>query len=252
MVRLDAQPTMTALGLTGYVTLRSAGQANVVAVSGDADSEFIFTLASGVNDAPVGASQNVTLRQAVSTTMLGDVYSYVDTNLTLVGAGRASFLNPFFANNFPGSGAFGFNNTLTVGTVAEAGHVEILAAFGGESIALAQRSATIADQGSIAVRANGGSLASPEVFNGTVTGVANAGRFIKTGRATWMVVPPASPRPSSPPTRSRPGISSSRLPAAASSATARSPSRVASSTSSRIAARRSSPPAPSPAPAAPA
>ena len=58
----------------------------------DADSEFIFTLASGLNDAPVGSSQNVTLRQAVSTTMLGDVYSYVDTNLTLVGAGRASFL----------------------------------------------------------------------------------------------------------------------------------------------------------------
>ena len=181
VVRLDAQPTMTALGLTGYVTLRSAGQANVVAVSGDADSEFIFTLASGVNDAPAGASQNVTLRQAVSTTMLGDIYSYVDTNLTLVGAGRASFLNPFFANNFPGSGAFGFNNTLAVGTVAEAGHLEILAAFGGESIALAKNSATIADQGSIAVRANGGSLASPEVFNGTVTGVANAGRFIKTG-----------------------------------------------------------------------
>ena len=181
VVRLDAQPTMTALGLTGYVSLRSAGQANVVAVSGDADSEFIFTLASGLNDAPVGSSQNVTLRQAVSTTMLGDVYSYVDTNLTLVGAGRASFLNPFFANNFPGSGAFGFNNSLTVGTVAEAGHLEIRAAFGGKSIALAKSSATIADQGSIAVRADGGTLASPEVFAGTVTGVAGAGRFIKTG-----------------------------------------------------------------------
>ena len=181
VVRLDAQPTMTALGLNGYVTLRSAGQANVVAVSGDADSEFIFTLASGLNDAPVGSSQNVTLRQAVSTTMLGDVYSYVDTNLTLVGAGRASFLNPFFANNFPGSGAYGFSNTLTVGTVAEAGHLEIRAAFGGKSIALAKSSEAIADQGSIAVRADGGTLASPEVFAGTVTGVAGAGRFIKTG-----------------------------------------------------------------------
>lgn len=181
IVGLTADTAVTALDLRGGVSVRSGARSAVVAIAGDANSEFIFTLASGVNDAPVGASQNVTLRQAVATTMLGDVYSFVDTNLTLVGAGRASFLNPFFANNFPGSGAFGFNNTLTVGTVAEAGHVEILAAFGGKSIGLAQRSATIADQGSIAVRADGGSLASPEVFDGTVTGVANAGRFIKTG-----------------------------------------------------------------------
>ncbi|GBL25065.1 uncharacterized protein 443R [Opitutia bacterium] len=181
VVRLDARPRVSALGLTGHVTLRSSGQADVVAVSGDANTEFIFTNLSGINNAPAGASQDVTLHQAFSTTMRGEVYSYVDTNLTLVGAGRASFLNPAFANNFPGSGAFGFVNTLTVGTTTEAGHIEILAAFNGESLTLAKSSNTLTSQGSVAVRAEVGTMLAPEVFAGTVLGVAGAGRFIKTG-----------------------------------------------------------------------
>lgn len=180
-VDLSGPQAVTALNLLGAVVVRSAGQANVVAFAGDSASQFIFTDNTRGIAAPGSPAQAVTLRQAVPTTMLGYVYSFIDTDLTLVGPGRASFVSPTFAGTFPGSGAYGFNNTLTVGTVAEAGHLEILAAFANKTITLAKNSTVLAEQGSVAVRAEGGSLVSPVVFDGTVDGVANAGRFIKTG-----------------------------------------------------------------------
>ena len=180
-VGLAAAPAATSLNLVGAVSVLTAGQANLVAVAGTSASQLVFTDVTGLAALHTAPAQAVTLRQAISTTMMGDVYSLIDTNLTLVGAGRAIFLNPVFASKFPGIGTSNYSNTLTVGTVTEAGHIEVLAAFGGKSLALAKSSSTIADQGSVAVRAVGGSLVSPVVFDGTVTGVANAGRFIKTG-----------------------------------------------------------------------
>jgi autotransporter-associated beta strand protein len=176
-VSLTATPQVTSIQLSGNIYLYTDGQTQIVGVNGDASSQFIF---SGLPSAP--ANQAVTMRQAVDTTMLGLVYSIDNTDLTLVGSGRASFQTNYLAAWFLNPGNFyGTTNTLTVGTVTEAGHIEVLAAFGGRSLTLAKSSSTIADQGSVAVRAVGGSLASPVVFDGTVTGVANAGRFIKTG-----------------------------------------------------------------------
>ncbi len=177
-VALTSVPQLAAIGLQGSVDLWTNGQAEVVGVQGSVGSSLVF---SAVANSLV-PSQQVTLRQALPTTMLGDVFSFnTNTELTLVGPARASFIAPNFANTFVGAGAFGTTNTLTVGTVAEAGHIEIQAAFAGKSLELAQSSVTLADQGSVAIRAVGGTLAAPEVFDGTVTGVAGAGRFIKSG-----------------------------------------------------------------------
>ncbi len=176
-VALTSTPQLASIGLQGNLWLWSNGQTEVVGIEGDDFSQLVFTPAP--TTAP--AFQSVTMRQALPTTMRGTVFSGVDTNLTLVGPARASFTAANFAATFLDATFTGFTNTLTVGTVAEAGHVEILAAFSGQSLALAQSSATTANQGSVAVRADGGSLAAPVVFNGTVTGVPGAGRFIKTG-----------------------------------------------------------------------
>lgn len=179
LVDLTSRPSVAFIGLAGRVILSTNGQTDIVGVQGDADANLHFV--SG----PFGpfGTQDVTLHQAVSTTMLGEVYANTDTNLTIVGAGRATFDTVHLANEFlnPLTSVHLTTNSLTVGTLAEAGHIEIQAAFAGRSIGLAQSSATVANQGSIAVRADGGTLASPEVFDGTVTGVAGAGRFIKTG-----------------------------------------------------------------------
>jgi len=177
-VALTSVPQLAAIGLQGSVDLWTNGQSEVVGVQGSVGSSLIFSAVAS----SLVPSQQVTLRQALPTTMLGDVFSFnTNTELTLVGPARASFIAPNFANTFVGAGAFGTTNTLAVGTVAEAGHIEIQAAFAGKSLELAQSSATLAAQGSVAVRAVGGTLAAPEVFDGTVTGVAGAGRFIKTG-----------------------------------------------------------------------
>jgi autotransporter-associated beta strand protein len=179
LVDLTSRPSVAFIGLAGRVILSTNGQTDIVGVQGDADANLHFV--SG----PFGpfGTQDVTLHQAVSTTMLGEVYANTDTNLTIVGAGRATFDTVHLANEFlnPLTSVHLTTNSLTVGTLAEAGHIEIQAAFAGRSIGLAQSSATVANQGSVAVRADGGTLASPEVFDGTVTGVAGAGRFIKTG-----------------------------------------------------------------------
>lgn len=178
-VDLTSRPSVAFIGLAGRVILSTNGQTDIVGVEGDADSNLHFVCGPY---GPLG-TQNVTLHQAVSTTMLGEVYANTDTNLTIVGAGRATFDTVHLANEFlnPLTSVHQTTNTLTVGTTAEAGNIEILANFAGKSLALAKSSAAIANQGSVAVRSTAGTLLSPDVFVGTVTGVDGAGRFIKTG-----------------------------------------------------------------------
>ena len=174
-VALTSAPQLASIGLRGNVVLWTNGQAQVAGVDGSAGSTLRFTAAP----ASSATTQAVTLRQSLATTMLGTVESQVATDLTLVGPARASILAANFPNSF--LGVAGIANTLTVGTTTEAGHLEILPNFGGKTLTLAQSSAVLADQSSVAVRAVGGSYASPEVFDGTVAGLPGAGRFIKTG-----------------------------------------------------------------------
>ena len=177
-VALTSVPQLGSIGLQGNVALWTNGQSEVVGVEGSAGSTLAFSPAPG----SVAAFQAVTLRQNLPTTMLGVVASgYINTDLTLVGPARASFLAPTFATDFLDPVSHATTNTLTVGTTTEAGHIEIRPAFGDKTLTLAQSSAVLANQSSIAVRADGGSYASPEEFLGTVTGAPASGRFIKTG-----------------------------------------------------------------------
>jgi fibronectin-binding autotransporter adhesin len=172
-VSLTSGSPLGSIGLQGNVWLWTNGQSEVVGVDGTADSFLILSFTPGSG----AVSQAVTLRQALPTTMLGTVASNIATDLTLVGPARASFVASNFATTF----FAGPVNTLTVGTTIAAGHLEILAAFNGESLTLAKSSNTLTSQGSVAVRAEVGTMLAPEVFAGTVLGVAGAGRFIKTG-----------------------------------------------------------------------
>ena len=177
-VALTSVPQLGSIGLQGNVALWTNGQSEVVGVEGSAGSTLAFSPAPG----SAAASQAVTLRQNLPTTMLGVVASgYINTNLTLVGPARASFLAPTFATDFLDPVSHATTNTLTVGTTTEAGHIEIRPAFGAKTLTLAQSSAVLANQSSVAVRAVGGSYNAPEEFFGTVAGVTAAGRFIKTG-----------------------------------------------------------------------
>ncbi len=174
-VALTAAPQLASIGLQGNVVLWTNGQTQLSGLEGSAGSTLRFSAAP----ASGAATQAVTLRQSLATTMLGTVESEIATDLTLVGPARASLLAANFPNSF--LGVAGLANTLTVGTTTEAGHIEIRPAFGAKTLTLAQSSAVLADQSSVAVRAVGGSYASPEQFLGTVDGVTAAGRFIKTG-----------------------------------------------------------------------
>ena len=177
-VALTSVPQLGSIGLQGNVALWTNGQSEVVGVEGSAGSTLAFSPAPG----SAAASQAVTLRQNLPTTMLGVVASgYINTDLTLAGPARASFLAPTFATDFLDPASHATTNTLTVGTTTEAGHIEIRPAFGAKTLTLAQSSAVLANQGSVAVRAVGGSYNAPEEFFGTVAGVTAAGRFIKTG-----------------------------------------------------------------------
>ena len=177
-VALTSVPHLGSIGLQGNVALWTNGQSEVVGVEGSAGSLLAFSPAPG----SAAASQAVTLRQNLPTTMLGVVASgYINTNLTLLGPARASFVAPTFATDFLDPVSHATTNTLTVGTATEAGHLEILAAFNGASLTLAKSSNTFTSQGSVAVRAEVGTMRSPEVFAGTVLGGDGAGRFIKTG-----------------------------------------------------------------------
>ena len=177
-VALTSVPQLGSIGLQGNVELWTNGQSEVVGVEGSAGSTLAFSPAPG----SAAASQAVTLRQNLPTTMLGVVASgYINTDLTLVGPARASFLAPTFATDFLDPASHATTNTLAVGTSTDAAHIEILANFGAKTLTLAQSSAVLANQGSVAVRADAGSYASPEQFLGTVAGVTAAGRFIKTG-----------------------------------------------------------------------
>jgi len=177
-VALTSVPQLGSIGLQGNVALWTNGQSEVVGVEGSAGSTLAFSPAPG----SAAASQAVTLRQNLPTTMLGVVASgYINTDLTLVGPARASFLAPTFATDFLDPLSHATTNTLAVGTSTEAGHIEVRPAFGSKTLTLAQSSAVLANQGSVAVRAVGGSYNAPEEFFGTVAGVTAAGRFIKTG-----------------------------------------------------------------------
>ena len=174
-VALTSVPQFASIGLQGNVVLWTNGQTQVSGVEGSAGSTLRFSAAP----ASGATTQAVTLRQSLATTMLGTVESEIATDLTLVGPARASLLAANFPNSF--LGVAGIANTLTVGTTTEAGHIELRPAFGDKTLTLAQSSVVLANQSSVAVRADGGSYASPEEFLGTVDGVTAAGRFIKTG-----------------------------------------------------------------------
>jgi len=177
-VALTSVPQLGSIGLQGNVALWTNGQSEVVGVEGSVGSTLAFSPAPG----SAAASQAVTLRQNLPTTMLGVVASgYINTDLTLAGPARASFLAPTFATDFLDPLSHATTNTLAVGTSTEAGHIEVRPAFGSKTLTLAQSSAVLANQGSVAVRAVGGSYNAPEEFFGTVAGVTAAGRFIKTG-----------------------------------------------------------------------
>ena len=174
-VALTSVPQFASIGLQGNVVLWTNGQTQVSGVEGSAGSTLRFSAAP----ASGATTQAVTLRQSLATTMLGTVESEIATDLTLIGPARASLLAANFPNSF--LGVAGIANTLAVGTSTEAGHIEVRAAFGSKTLTLAQSSAVLANQGSVAVRAVGGSYNAPEEFFGTVAGVTAAGRFIKTG-----------------------------------------------------------------------
>ncbi|MFM7242442.1 MAG: autotransporter-associated beta strand repeat-containing protein [Opitutia bacterium] len=174
-VALTAAPQLASIGLQGNVVLWTNGQTQLVGVEGSAGSTLRFSAAP----ASAATTQAVTLRQSLATTMLGTIESEVATDLTLVGPARASLLAANFPNSF--LGVAGLANTLTVGSGAEAGHIEILPAFQNKTLTLVSGSAVPSAQSSVAVRADGGSYAAPEEFFGLVGGAPAAGRFIKTG-----------------------------------------------------------------------
>jgi len=178
-VALTGPTQLGAIQLRGAAWLFSNGQADIAGVDGSEQTMLYFIGASG----STASDQSVTIHQALPTTLRGSIESdQINTHLTVVGPARATFDTAGLANTFLDPLAFGgMTNTLTVGTATAAGHVEIQAAFAGKTITLSKSSATIANQGSVAVLSTAGTLASPDVFDGTVAGLDGSGRFIKTG-----------------------------------------------------------------------
>ncbi len=152
-VYLTAGASLAAVTLGDAVTLHQSGQTSIAGVNGSAGAELNFNTGGAV-----------TINQAINTSFVGTVVG-VASQLTVVGAGRASFTNPALATQLGG------NITLSVGSGATAGNLEIDSRFVGAS-------PLTLNAGSLAVHVAAGS---PDTFDTQITGVAGAVKFVKTG-----------------------------------------------------------------------
>ncbi|NBV78472.1 MAG: hypothetical protein EBR62_01220 [Verrucomicrobia bacterium] len=152
-VYLTAAPSLSAITLGDYVRLHQNGQTAIAGVNGSALSRLDFDTGGAV-----------TVNQALDTSFVGTVTGAA-SQLTIVGAGRASFTNTALATQL------GSTITLTVGNGTTAGNLEIDSRYTNAT----------------ALNLNGGSLAvnvatgSPTTFSTTLLGAAGAVKFIKTG-----------------------------------------------------------------------
>lgn len=152
-VYLTAGASLAAITLGNSVTLHQGGQNSIAGVNGSAGAELNFNTGGAV-----------TINQAINTSFVGTVVG-VASQLTVVGAGRASFTNPALATQLGG------NITLSVGSGSTAGNLEIDSRF-------TSASPLTLNAGSLAVNVAAGS---PDTFNTPIAGVAGAVKFVKTG-----------------------------------------------------------------------
>lgn len=152
-VYLTAAPTLAAINLGDYVRLHQNGQAAIAGVNGSALSRLDFNTGGAV-----------TVNQAIDTSFIGTVAGAA-SQLTFVGQGRASFTNTILATQL------GANITLAVGSGSTVGNLEIDSRFNNAT-------AIALNAGSLAVNV---AASSPATFNTSITGLAGAVKFVKTG-----------------------------------------------------------------------
>jgi len=152
-VYLTAGASLAAVTLGDRITLHQSGQSSIAGVNGSAGAELNFNTGGAV-----------TINQAINTSFVGTVVG-VASQLTIVGPGRAGFTNAALSTQL------GANISLSVGSGSTAGNLEIDSRF---------NSATplTLNAGSLAVNVAAGS---PATFSTSITGVAGAVKFIKTG-----------------------------------------------------------------------
>ena len=155
-VYLTAGASLAAVTLGDAVTLFQNTQNSIAGVNGSAGAQLNFNTGGAV-----------TINQALNTSFVGTVVGLA-SQLTLVGPGRAGFTNAALSTQL------GANITLAVGSGTTAGHLEIDSRFNNAT-------ALTLNAGSLAVNVAAGS---PATFNTTITGVAGAVKFVKTGLGT--------------------------------------------------------------------
>jgi fibronectin-binding autotransporter adhesin len=155
-VYLTAGASLAAVTLGDRITLHQSGQSSIAGVNGSAGAELNFNTGGAV-----------TINQAINTSFVGTVVG-VASQLTFVGPGRAGFTNAALSTQL------GANITLAVGSGATAGNLEIDSRFNNAN-------ALTLNSGSLAVNVD---VSSPTTFNTSITGVAGAVKFVKTGLGT--------------------------------------------------------------------
>ena len=152
-VYLTAGASLAAVTLGDEITLHQSGQSSIAGVNGSAGAELNFNTGGAV-----------TINQAINTSFVGTVVG-VASQLTIVGPGRAGFTNAALSTQL------GANISLAVGSGSTAGNLEIDSRF---------NSATplTLNAGSLAVNV---AVGSPTTFSTSITGVAGAVKFVKTG-----------------------------------------------------------------------
>jgi len=152
-VYLTAGASLAAVTLGDKITLHQSGQSSIAGVNGSAGAELNFNTGGAV-----------TINQAINTSFVGTVVG-VAAQLTIVGPGRAGFTNAALSTQL------GANISLAVGSGSTAGNLEIDSRF---------NSATplTLNAGSLAVNV---AVGSPTTFSTSITGVAGAVKFVKTG-----------------------------------------------------------------------
>lgn len=152
-VYLTAGASLAAVTLGDKITLHQSGQSSIAGVNGSAGAELNFNTGGAV-----------TINQAINTSFVGTVVG-VASQLTIVGPGRAGFTNADLSTQL------GANISLAVGSGSTAGNLEIDSRF---------NSATplTLNAGSLAVNV---AVGSPTTFSTSITGVAGAVKFVKTG-----------------------------------------------------------------------
>ncbi len=155
-VYLTSAASLAAVTLGDKVTLHQNNQSSIAGVNGSAGAALNFNTGGAV-----------TINQAIDTSFVGTVAG-VASQLTIVGQGRACFTNAALSTQL------GANLTLAVGSGATAGNLEIDSRFNSAA-------PLTLNAGSLAVNVAAGS---PATFNTTLSGAANAVKFVKTGLGT--------------------------------------------------------------------